>query len=192
MSFLMAAWSREQGCVTRVARLATSTLFFDSTCFAMYATEGCAAAHTRCGRRRGAGCSEAPYDEVKPAGRRPSAAATSRWSNVFDRLPTRSCAGRARPRRCLGSIPIAGGRAPAEKLHDALAEPSRARCPEAVGSARAGLGPDAARTTATRPGPGSASRTPTWSKNPTPPCGLRTDAARRFQKTANATAMIWK
>jgi transposase-like protein len=129
----------------------------------------------------------AAVDEVWP-----EAGAQRCWNhkimNVLDRLPKPL---QREAKKLLGCIPVAATRAQAEKLRDAFGERFRARYPEAVRT----LEKDWDRMVTFYSYPAEHwkhLRTTNVVESPFATVRLRTDAARRFQKTSNATAMIWK
>jgi len=108
--------------------------------------------------------------------------------NVLDRLPKQV---QREAKKLLSSIPVAGSSAQAEKLRDAFAERFRARYPQAVTTLERDW--DRMLTYYSYPAEHwKHLRTTNVVESPFATVRLRTDAARRFQKTANATAMIWK
>jgi transposase-like protein len=122
----------------------------------------------------------------------PQTAAQRCWNhkivNVLDRLPKPV---QREAKKLLSSIPVAGSRAQAEKLRGAFAERFGDRYPEAVRT----LEKDWDRLLTFYDFPAEHwkhLRTTNIIESPFAAVRLRTDAARRFQKTANATAMIWK
>jgi putative transposase len=122
----------------------------------------------------------------------PEAAAQRCWNhkivNVLDRLPKPV---QREAKKLLSSVPVAGSRAQAEKLRDAFAERFGERYPDAVRT----LEKDWERMVTFYDFPREHwkhLRTTNIIESPFAAVRLRTDAARRFQKTPNATAMIWK
>ena len=108
--------------------------------------------------------------------------------NVLDRLPKPV---QREARKLLSSIPVAASRLQAEKLRDAFADRFRNRYPEAANT----LEKDWDRMVTFYSYPTEHwkhLRTTNIVESPFAAVRLRTDAARRFQKTPNATAMIWK
>ena len=129
----------------------------------------------------------AAIDEVWP-----ETAAQRCWNhkimNVLDRLPK---AVQREAKKLVSCIPVAGSRSQAEKLRDAFADRFGARYPEAVRT----LERDWERMVTFYGYPSEHwkhLRTSNVVESPFAAVRLRTDAARRFQKTPNATAMIWK
>jgi len=122
----------------------------------------------------------------------PEAAAQRCWNhkivNVLDRLPKPV---QREAKKLLTSIPFAGSRAQADKLRDTFAERFCGRYPDAVRT----LEKDWERLLTFYDFPAEHwkhLRTTNVIESPFSAVRLRTDAARRFQKTPNATAMIWK
>jgi len=122
----------------------------------------------------------------------PEAAAQRCWNhkimNVLDRLPKPV---QREARKLLTSIPYAATSAQAEKLRDAFGERFEARYPDAVRT----LQKDWDRMVTFYAFPSEHwkhIRTTNVVESPFSSVRLRTDAARRFKKTPNATAMIWK
>jgi len=108
--------------------------------------------------------------------------------NVLDRLPKPV---QREARKLLSSIPVAASRLQAEKLRDAFGDRFRDRYPEAAKT----LEKDWDRMVTFYNYPTEHwkhLRTTNIVESPFAAVRLRTDAARRFQKTPNATAMIWK
>lgn len=108
--------------------------------------------------------------------------------NVLDRLPKPV---QREARQLLSSIPVAASRVQAEKLRDAFGDRFRDRYPEAAKT----LEKDWDRMVTFYSYPAEHwkhLRTTNIVESPFAAVRLRTDAARRFQKTPNATAMIWK
>lgn len=108
--------------------------------------------------------------------------------NVLDRLPKPV---QREARKLLSSIPVAASRLQAEKLRDAFGDRFRDRYPEAAKT----LEKDWDRMVTFYDYPTEHwkhLRTTNIVESPFAAVRLRTDAARRFQKTPNATAMIWK
>lgn len=108
--------------------------------------------------------------------------------NVLDRLPKPV---QREAKKLLSSIPVAATRAQAEKLRDAFTERFVGRYPEAAAT----LEKDWDRMVTFYNYPAEHwknLRTTNVVESPFASVRLRTDAAKRYQKTANATAMIWK
>lgn len=108
--------------------------------------------------------------------------------NVLDRLPKPV---QREARKLLGTIPVAATRAQAEKLRDTFTDRFGERYPEAART----LEKDWERMVTFYSYPREHwkhVRTTNVVESPFASVRLRTDAARRFQKTLNATAMIWK
>lgn len=122
----------------------------------------------------------------------PDAAAQRCWNhkivNVLDRLPKPV---QREAKKLLSSIPVAATQVQAEKLRDAFGERFAARYPEAART----LEKDWDRMVTFYSFPAEHwkhLRTTNVVESPFSTVRLRTDAARRYQKAANATAMIWK
>ncbi len=108
--------------------------------------------------------------------------------NVLDRLPKQV---HREAKKLLSSIPYAGSRAQAEKLRDTFAQRFGKRYTEAVRT----LERDWERMLTFYCYPAEHwkhIRTTNIVESPFSTVRLRTDAARRYHKTPNATAMIWK
>lgn len=129
----------------------------------------------------------AAVDEVWP-----ETAAQRCWNhklvNVLDRLPKQV---QPEAKKLLSTIPVAATRSQAERLRDGFRERFAARYPDAVRT----LEKDWDRMVTFYAYPAEHwkhLRTTNVVESPFSTVRLRTDAARRFHKTANATAMIWK
>jgi transposase-like protein len=122
----------------------------------------------------------------------PEAEAQRCWNhkmvNVLDRLPKPV---QREAKKLLGSIPVAATKAQALKLREAFRDRFSARYPDAVTT----LERDWDRMVTFYDYPmehWKHLRTTNVVESPFATVRLRTDAAKRYQKTANATAMIWK